>query len=286
MPNDMLLHAKTSQLIAMYIANPTGGLLVSGLEGSGKEFTVQSIALALLGLRDRTALQQYPYWQAISPEGTSISIESVRSMQSGLRLRLPKNMRRVIVIIDAHTMTPEAQNALLKTLEEPPEQTFILLTTDKAEALLPTIRSRLQTIPIQLPTIEAVKDFYSAQPNSVNEQHIAIASGRIGLLDALTNNTEHPMSEAIKTAKTIVSANLFERLAMTDKLIKQKDQLQLVLDGMAIIYRTLISANAKAGKTAVANQCAQRLTYVLAAQDQLRRSVQAKLALDTLFLHI
>jgi ferritin-like metal-binding protein YciE len=55
---------------------------------------------------------------------------------------------------------------------------------------------------------------------------------------------------------------------------------------MAIIYRTLIAANSKAGKSAVASQCAQKLARVLDTQDQLRRIVQAKLALDTLFLHI
>jgi len=54
--------------------------------------------------------------------------------------------RRVALIDDAHRMTTEAANALLKTLEEPPAQTLILLMTDSPETLLPTIRSRCQHV--------------------------------------------------------------------------------------------------------------------------------------------
>jgi len=54
--------------------------------------------------------------------------------------------RRVVIINDAHRMTTEAANALLKTLEEPPAQALLLLITDSPETLLPTIRSRCQQI--------------------------------------------------------------------------------------------------------------------------------------------
>ena len=54
--------------------------------------------------------------------------------------------RRVVVIDDAHRMTSEAANALLKTLEEPPAQALMLLITDSPETLLPTIRSRCQQV--------------------------------------------------------------------------------------------------------------------------------------------
>jgi replication-associated recombination protein RarA len=286
MKDSILLHPQTEQLIALYSASPTGAVVLSGPEGSGKEFAAQHIALHLLGLTDRTSLQKYPYWLPIYPDGSTIGIEAIRSVQNDLRLSLPKGMRRVVSIIDAHTMTTEAQNALLKTLEEPPSQTFIVLTTDKADALLPTIRSRLQIIPVQPPSAAAITQYFAERGTEAAPQHVALARGRIGLLDALSTDNSHPLSSSISLAKELVGASTFERLAMTDTLLKQKDQLQHVLDGMAIIYRALISSNAKSGKESIAIQCAERLARVLDTQEQLRRSVQAKLALDTLFLHI
>jgi DNA polymerase-3 subunit delta' len=57
--------------------------------------------------------------------------------------------RRVVIIDDAHAMNPEAQNSLLKTLEEPPASSILLLVTPQPGALLPTIRSRCQSLRMQ-----------------------------------------------------------------------------------------------------------------------------------------
>ncbi len=75
-----------------------------------------------------------------------IAIAQVRKLQESLPYRPYEGSHRIILVPDAHVMTEEAANALLKTLEEPPDRTHFVLTTAQPSSLLDTIRSRCQTI--------------------------------------------------------------------------------------------------------------------------------------------
>lgn len=79
----------------------------------------------------------------------SIGIETVKLMQKKLFLKPIKSAIKLLVIEEAHLLTPEAQNALLKILEEPPDNTHIILATETKEALLPTILSRCQIFELE-----------------------------------------------------------------------------------------------------------------------------------------
>lgn len=70
----------------------------------------------------------------------------IRPVQSFLAKRSLMGGRKVVIVDDAHKMTPQAQNCLLKTLEEPPDDSVIILVTSDAESLFPTIMSRCQTV--------------------------------------------------------------------------------------------------------------------------------------------
>jgi DNA polymerase III delta prime subunit len=78
----------------------------------------------------------------ISAEKSSITIKQIQEMVASLVAHSP--LPRIIWIEEANQMTPPAQNALLKSLEEPPQNTTFYLTVDNASMLLPTIRSRSQ----------------------------------------------------------------------------------------------------------------------------------------------
>lgn len=91
--------------------------------------------------------------------------------------------RRVFLIRDAERMNEGAQNALLKTLEEPPGQCRLILVTSSAERLLPTIRSRCQRIPFDLLPTAFVQEQISAMGDaSVDEARTlaSLAQGRLG----------------------------------------------------------------------------------------------------------
>ncbi len=76
----------------------------------------------------------------------SIGIETVKLIQKKLYFKPIKSPYKLLIIEDAQLLTPEAQNALLKVLEEPPANTHIMLGTESIETLLPTIQSRCQII--------------------------------------------------------------------------------------------------------------------------------------------
>lgn len=101
----------------------------------------------------------------------SIGIETVKQIQKKLFLKPLKSAQKLIVIEDAQLLTPEAQNALLKVLEEPPANTYIILGTETKEALLPTILSRCQLIELEEDkkelsgkTIEELSEFIQNLP--------------------------------------------------------------------------------------------------------------------------
>jgi DNA polymerase III delta' subunit len=81
-----------------------------------------------------------------SPSNGTISIERIRELKYEMGFPPIAGRRRVVIIIDAEKMSNEAANSFLKTLEEPQKQTSFILTTERSSALLPTIRSRCQTI--------------------------------------------------------------------------------------------------------------------------------------------
>lgn len=79
----------------------------------------------------------------------SIGIEDIKQMQKKIFLKPIKSKLKAIIIDEAELLTIEAQNALLKILEEPPEHTIIILSSETQETLLPTILSRCQLIQLE-----------------------------------------------------------------------------------------------------------------------------------------
>ena len=79
----------------------------------------------------------------------SIGIESIKKVKETVYFKPVQSEQKLLIIEDAHLLTTEAQNALLKLLEEPPANTLIYLGTDSAETLLPTIRSRCTVITLE-----------------------------------------------------------------------------------------------------------------------------------------
>jgi DNA polymerase III delta prime subunit len=85
--------------------------------------------------------------------GLSIGIDQIKQLQKTLYLKPMNGTKKAIIISDAHLLTTEAQNALLKVLEEPPEHTLFLLLAENKETLLPTILSRCLIIEINVPGV-------------------------------------------------------------------------------------------------------------------------------------
>lgn len=83
----------------------------------------------------------------VEPDGRFIKVGAIREMEHGLRLRPLEGPHKAVIVKDADRMTIEAQNALLKTLEEPPGSALLILVSARPRALLPTVLSRCQRVP-------------------------------------------------------------------------------------------------------------------------------------------
>src|SRR5690606_17555740 len=104
----------------------------------------------------------YPYLHIIDPADPYIKIEEIRGLQQFLKLKVPKRggINRIVVIARAERMRHEAQNALLKTLEEPPAGTMLILTAETSERLLPTIVSRCQELAILPVSLKQAENYF------------------------------------------------------------------------------------------------------------------------------
>lgn len=113
---------------------------------------------------------------------TSLAIETVREISGTAALRPMEAPWRVVIVEDAETMQTVAQQALLKTLEEPPPFMVLLLLTDDPESLLPTVRSRCQGIELRPVPEASVRDSLGeAGADTETASMVAgLAAGRIG----------------------------------------------------------------------------------------------------------
>lgn len=90
----------------------------------------------------KVAHGSHPDLVVVKPDGAMIKIHQIRDLRKSLSFCPLEGQRRVCVILEAHKMNPDASNALLKTLEEPPERTHFFLTASSTGAVLPTVVSR------------------------------------------------------------------------------------------------------------------------------------------------
>jgi DNA polymerase-3 subunit delta' len=96
----------------------------------------------------------HPDVQLIEPEGLSLKIGQMRRLQDQISLKPFEGKKKVHIIEEAEKMTPEAANSLLKTLEEPPGESLLILGTSNLFALFPTIISRCQLLKLNFPVLE------------------------------------------------------------------------------------------------------------------------------------
>ena len=129
-------------LSCLKAGNTPHAVFLVGPAGSGKkEYARQAAALYLLGREDADRVRECPFFQELP----DYRIETVRTCCAELNRQVFARGRRCLVIPDAHKLTAQAQNTLLKTLEEPPEDALLILTGNE-QAVLPTIRSRCMLV--------------------------------------------------------------------------------------------------------------------------------------------
>ncbi len=206
----LLGHDKNLRLLKRYVDEnrPAHAYLFSGTSGVGKKKAALDFA-CMINCRDffhhdhnagcntcrRILSSSHPDVHVETPQRNSIRIDAVRNIISFLKYPPVEATYRLVIVDDAHLMNRAAQNALLKTLEEPPPNRIIILVTSRASSMLPTVRSRLRKITFGPLNDDHLKILLSeCQGISTEDARaaIAMASGSIerAILKASPKNVE------------------------------------------------------------------------------------------------
>ena len=238
--------------------------IINGERSSGKEFIAKIFAAALQcehpdnssGLMEpcgechsckQMATGNQPDVIYVSHEkpGT-IGVEDIRGQINGnVAIKPYSSPRKIYIMNEGEKMTVQAQNALLKTLEEPPEYTVILILTTNVEALLPTILSRCVVL-----NMKPVKDIHVKRflmetmqvPDYKADICVAFARGNIGKARLLASSEEfdHVKEEAITLLKYINDMEISEIVTAIKKINEYKLDVNDYMDILAIWYRDVL----------------------------------------------
>ncbi len=138
-------------------------VMIAGAEGTGKRSAAAWLAAQRLGIQPADPLPQYPlrmpehadcHWLSTLPDKYSIGVDQIRELVGELNLTSYLGHGKVAIIEPADVMTANAANSLLKTLEEPPGDTLLILVADRPGRLPATIVSRCQRLAVPLPREE------------------------------------------------------------------------------------------------------------------------------------
>ncbi len=284
---DLLLHPTTAHQLKALMQTLPHAVLISGATGAGKQAIAQQFVHEVFGSKS----QNSPYLLSIDPNPTSIGVEEVRKIKDFLNRKTTGSatIRRIVLISEAQTMTTEAQNALLKTLEEPPADTMVILTASDPTALKQTIRSRSQQLLVLPVSQEAAEDYFKTTGYTSKDIQTAyyMSDGRVGLLKALLEGAgDHELATAILEAKDLLKMPAYERLVQVDSLSKDRERLALIMQGLErVVSSGLRQAADKKSEPAV-RKFYHVSKSIQEAQEAISKSGNAKLVLTDLFLQM
>ena len=289
-----------------------------------KEADREGFATAFLNLASGTKRKSLDEWQQhsvpiVRPESKSrrVTTDAVRDLERTLNMSSGPEGHKFGVIIDAERMMAQAQNAFLKTLEEPPPRTLLLLLTAQPQQLLDTIRSRVIEIPLLPPDGARVFSEHEQKLLAILEKLSSRPAGSLAgafslkkefeeILEELHSGIKEEMEEDFEReqehyAKTTDGSWLKQREEQVEANIEaaylmQRDALMdLLLSWMGDVVRQQVGAehldllDYRASTSALAQRwepvdAAKRLRVIRRLEQHLHTNVNEGLALEVSFV--
>jgi DNA polymerase-3 subunit delta' len=296
-------------------------LLFTGIEGVGKRTVALIFAMAcnckgekkhgktqsnmigpcgLCSACRKIGSGNHPDILFIKPSGPYIRIDQIRALVATLSMKPYEAVQRVVIISDAQAMNPEAGNALLKILEEPPDRTILILTAPTSE-LLPTIVSRCQNIrfnPISRKSIEEILIKNQGLRPGVARILATIANGSFSKAVSMhKNNWLIKRNWLINELAGISARPIGSLLAFAEKLSENKDTLQDSLEMMTMWFRDLavlgyspdkiinkdkLDQIHQAAKNMLTESLLLKIDAIQSAKKKIRSNANLKLTLEVL----
>lgn len=191
-------------------------ILIEGEEGCGKRTLARYIAKSAVCTGDTPLCGGCANCRAtnspdiiyVTTEGKkTIQVDTIRQIRQQASVLPHQSPKQVFIIEKADTMTPQAQNALLKILEEPPEYVIFILITESGQALLPTILSRCVKFTLRPPAVHEAAEYLIAatgKPPEEVQKAVENTGGNIGRALILLSNKKALKTE--QTAQQIIDA--------------------------------------------------------------------------------
>lgn len=240
-------------------------------------------------------------------DGGMIKVSQVRELQRALALTPYEARYRIALLLNFQHANVNAQNALLKTLEEAPENVVLLLTSDTADSLLPTITSRCEIVRLRPVSVDVLEEALLTRWNLPAEKarrYAHLASGRTGA--ALQMETDSELLEAraawVEELLRLLPLNRRERFAAAETLARNRDQLRKMLQVWLSFSRDLLlTASESTGKVVnldylddikhiaevLQNERSLKMVNVLiSALEDLEANANLRLLLDNTLLEV
>ncbi len=246
-------------LSAIQMGKVSHAYILNGEHGSGRAMLAAAFAKALLCENKDTAdacdickscLQaesgNHPDIRYITHEKLSISVDDIREqLNNDIQIKPYSSDYKVYIIPDANKMTEQAQNALLKTIEEPPAYAVIILLTDNLNALLPTIQSRCITLNTRAVNKEEIAEYLIKNLSMEPEQaHIAagFCQGNMGQAIRFANSEvfQEMKEDVLHLLKRIDQMDLSEIVDIIKTFSQKKSMINDYLDLMLLWYRDVL----------------------------------------------
>ena len=176
----------------------------------------------------------------------TISVDDIRAqVNNDIVIKPYSSKYKIYIIADADLMTVQAQNALLKTLEEPPQYAVIMLLTENAEVLLPTIRSRCVMMKLRNIKDQLVKKYLMEQmevPDYKADVCTAFAQGNMGkaIMLATSEYFNEIKEDAVHLLRNIDEMNVSDLMEAVKRCMSYKLEIGDYLDVIAIWYRDVL----------------------------------------------
>lgn len=234
--------------------------IINGERNAGKEFIAKTFAMALQ-CEDRQGYEPCQECRSCSQAKSgnhpdiifithekpgTIGVDDIREqINNDVIIKPYSGPKKIYIINEGEKMTVQAQNALLKTLEEPPEYAVILILTTNMETLLPTILSRCVVLNMKPVRNDQIKKFLMENmeiPDYKADICVAFARGNLGKARLLAKSEEFDKvkEEAITLLKYIGEMELNEVAAAIKKINEFKFDVNDYLDILSIWYRDVL----------------------------------------------
>ena len=234
--------------------------IINGERNAGKEFIAKTFAMAVQ-CENRQDVEPcgecHSCKQALSgnhpdiifithEKPGTIGVDDIRRQINGdVAIKPYSGPKKIYIVSEGEKMTVQAQNALLKTLEEPPEYAVILILTDNVNTLLPTILSRCVVLNMKPVRDAQIKEYLMENmgiPDYKADICVAFARGNVGKARLLANSEEFDKvkEEAITLLKYIGEMELHEFVAAIKKINEYKFDVNDYMDILSIWYRDVL----------------------------------------------